>query len=51
MFPRDEPLLTDERLGDSSLEQIEDLVQRINTELQKREVGHLVWHRMPEDSE
>jgi hypothetical protein len=47
LFPRDEALLTDERLGDSSLEQIEVLVQRINAELRERGVGHLAWQRMP----
>ena len=50
MLPHERKLLTDQQLRDASMDQIEDLVQRINLMLQGRgELGQLVWHRTPED--
>jgi hypothetical protein len=46
LLPHEEPFLTDQQLRDASIEQIEDLVQRINLVLQQRELpGVLVWRR------
>ena len=49
MLPHEEPLLTDQQLRDASLEQLEDLVQRINLSLQERGMPGLVWRQTPED--
>jgi hypothetical protein len=42
-------LLTDQQLRDASLDQLEDLVQRINLSLQERGMPGLVWRQTPED--
>jgi hypothetical protein len=49
LLPHEEPLLTDHQLREASLEQLEDLVQRINLALQARGMPGLVWRRTPED--
>jgi hypothetical protein len=49
MQPREQQLLTDQQLRDASIDQIEDLVQRINMELQKRGRPGVVWSTTPED--
>jgi hypothetical protein len=49
LLPHEEPLLTDQQLRNASLEQLEDLVQRINLALQERGVPGLVWRQAPED--
>ena len=48
MLPHEEPLLTDQQLREASVEQIEDLVQRINLALQQRGMPG-VWRQTPED--
>jgi hypothetical protein len=48
LLPHEEPLLTDKQLWDASLDQIEDLVQRINFALQERGIPGLVWQQEPE---
>jgi hypothetical protein len=42
-------LLTDQQLRKASVEQIQDLVQRINLMMQERGVPGLVWRQTPED--
>ncbi len=49
MLPHEDPLLTDQQLRDASLDQLEDLVQRINLALQSRGMPGLVWSQTPED--
>ncbi len=49
MLPHEDPLLTDQQLRDASVEQIEDLVQRINLALQSRGMPALAWRQTPED--
>jgi len=43
-------LLTDKQLWDASLDQLEDLVQRINVALQERGMPVLVWQQEPDYS-
>lgn len=45
MLPHEEELVTDQQLRDASVEQIEDLVQRINLALQLRGMNGLVWQK------
>jgi hypothetical protein len=47
LLPHEEPLLTDKQLWDASLDQLEDLVQRINVALQERGMPVLVWQQEP----
>jgi len=47
LLPHQSPLLTDQELRDASLDQIEDLVQRVNLALQKRGMPSLVWQQSP----
>ena len=47
MLPHESPLLTDQELRDASLDQIEDLVQRVNLALQERGMPGLVWQQSP----
>jgi hypothetical protein len=49
LLPHERPLLTDHQLKDASIDQIEDLVHRLNLVLQERGVPGLVWQRAPED--
>lgn len=49
MLPHERELLTDQQLRDASLDQIEDLVQRINLTMQGRGMPGLVWSTSPED--
>ena len=49
MLPHERVLLTDQQLRDASLDQIEDLVHRINLMLQERGVPGLVWQRASEE--
>ena len=49
MLPHEDPLLTDQQLRDVSLDQLEDLVQRINLALLQRGMPGLVWRQSPED--
>ena len=49
MLPHEGPLLTDQQLRDASLDQLEDLVQRINLALQERGMPGLVRRQTPED--
>jgi hypothetical protein len=50
LLPHERKLLTDQQLRDASIDQIEDLVHRLNLVLQERGVpGQLVWHRTSED--
>ena len=49
MLPHERKLLTDQELRDASLDQIEDLVQRINLALQGRGMPGVVWSTPPED--
>jgi hypothetical protein len=49
MLPHERKLLTDQQLRDASLDQIEDLVQRLNLTLGERGMAGLVWQREPED--
>jgi len=43
LLPHEEELLSDQQLRDASLEQIENLVQRINLALQLRGIDGIVW--------
>ena len=45
MIPHESPLLTDQQIRDASLDRIEDLLQRINLELQERGLAHIEWQR------
>jgi hypothetical protein len=49
VLPHERELLTDQQLRDASIDQIEDLVQRINLMLQGRGIPGLVWQRPPEE--
>ena len=49
MLAHERVLLTDQQLRDASLDQIEDLVHRMNLMLQERGVPGLVWQRAPEE--
>jgi hypothetical protein len=49
LLPHEDPLLTDQQLRKASVEQIQDLVQRINLMMQERGVPGLVWRQTPED--
>jgi hypothetical protein len=49
LLPHEEPLLTDQQLRDASLDQLEDLVQRINLALQSRGMPGLVWRQALEN--
>jgi hypothetical protein len=49
MIPHEQQLLTDQQLRDASLDQIEDLVQRINLALQARGMPGVVRSTPPED--
>ena len=49
MLPHERPLLTDAQLKQASLDQIEDLVHRINLVLRERRLPGLVWQRTSED--
>jgi hypothetical protein len=49
MIPHEQQLLTDPQLRDASLDQIEDLVQRINLALQGRGMPGVVWSTLPEN--
>jgi hypothetical protein len=49
LLPHERKLLTDQQLRDASIDQIEDLVHRLNLVLQERGVPGLVWQREPED--
>jgi hypothetical protein len=42
VLPHEDPLLTDQQLRGASLDQLEDLVQRINLALQERGIPGLV---------
>jgi hypothetical protein len=42
-------LLTDQQLRDAAVDQIEDLVQRINLMMQERGLPGLVWGTTTED--
>ncbi len=46
LFPHEKELLSDQQLRDASLEQIENLVQRINLALQRRGMDGLVWQQL-----
>jgi hypothetical protein len=48
LLPHERKLLTDQQLRDASIDQIEDLVHRLNLALQDRGVPGLVWQRAPE---
>ncbi len=47
MLPHESPLLTDQQLRDASLDQLEDLVQRVNLALRERGMPALVWQQPP----
>jgi hypothetical protein len=49
MLPHERKLLTNQQLRDASLDQIEDLVQRLNLTLGERGMAGLVWQREPEN--
>jgi hypothetical protein len=49
LLPHEDPLLTDQQLRDASLDQLEDLVQRINLALRERGMPGLVWRQTHED--
>ena len=49
LLPHERKLLTDQQLRGASIDQIEDLVHRLNLVLQERGVPGLVWQREPED--
>ncbi len=49
MLPHESPLLTDQELKNASLDQLEDLVQRVNLALQERGIPGLVWQQPPAD--
>jgi hypothetical protein len=49
VLPHERPLVTDAQLRMASVDQIEDLVQRLNLVLQERRwPGQLVWQRTSE---
>jgi hypothetical protein len=47
LLPHESPLLTDQQLREASLDQLEDLVQRVNLALQERGMPALVWQQAP----
>jgi hypothetical protein len=49
MVPHETPLVSEQQLRGASLEQIEDLVQRLNIALQERGMSGVVWRTPPED--
>jgi hypothetical protein len=49
MLPHERKVLTDQQLRDASVDQIEDLVQRMNLMMQERGLPGLVWSTTPED--
>ena len=49
MLPHERPLLTDAQLAQASLDQIEDLVHRINLVLRGRGLPGVVWQTAMED--
>jgi hypothetical protein len=49
MLPHERKLLTDQQLRDASVDQNEDLVQRMNLMMQERGLPGLVWGMVPED--
>jgi hypothetical protein len=49
VLPHEHALLTDQQLGEASLDQIEDLVQRINLALHRRGMPGVVWRTPPEE--
>jgi hypothetical protein len=49
LLPHERPLLTDQQLRDATIDQIEDLVHRLNLVLQERGVPGLLWQRASED--
>ena len=49
LLPHEEPLLTDQQLRDASLDQLEDLVQRLNLTLPARGMPGLVWRTTSEE--
>jgi hypothetical protein len=49
MLPHERPLLTDAQLKQASLDQIEDLVHRINLVVQERGLPGVVWRTPMED--
>ena len=51
MLPHEKPLLTDAQLRQASIDQIEDLVHRLNVVLRERRLAHLVWQRAHEEDE
>jgi hypothetical protein len=51
MLPHEPELLTDQQLRDASVDQIEDLVQRINLMMRERGEPGLVWQTSPDDDQ
>jgi hypothetical protein len=49
MLPHQPELITDQQLRAASVEQIEDLVQRINLMMRERGEPGLVWQTSPGD--
>jgi hypothetical protein len=49
MLPHERQLFTDQQLRNASVDQIEDLVQRMNLMMQERGLPGLVWSTSPED--
>ena len=49
MLPYETPLVSDQELRGATLDQIEDLVQRLNLALGERGMAGVVWQREPED--
>ncbi len=49
VLPHERKLLTDQQLRDASVDQIENLVQRLNLLMRERGLPGLVWSTTPED--
>ena len=49
MLPHQKPLLTDSQLKEASIEQMEDLVHRMNLMLKERGLPGVLWQRLPDD--
>ena len=49
MLPHEPELITDQQLRAASVDQIEDLVQRINLLMRERGEPGLVWQTSPDD--
>jgi hypothetical protein len=47
LLPHEEPLLTDKQIREASIDQLEDLVQRINFVLQERGMPGLLRQQEP----